>query len=449
MEKQLTPRQIVRELDKFIIGQKNAKKAVAIALRNRWRRLQTHEKIRDEIIPNNIILIGSTGVGKTEIARRLANLSQAPFLKVEASKFTEVGYVGRDVESMIRDLTENAIQMVQSEQRELIRERAKENAVEAMLDLLILPPSEKSNPDNEIRDKYLRSRDKIKTKLLAGQLDQRQVELPAQQPDVVPAGMHVIGSVGGLDEIPSQIQDMMENMFPSQQSAKKTTVKEGLKILERDEANKLLDKDRIVREAIRRVENNGIIFLDEIDKIVGERGGNGPDVSREGVQRDILPIVEGSAVTTKYGSVSTEHILFIAAGAFHVSKPSEMIPELQGRFPIRVEMDNLTEDDFVEILTKPRNSLIRQYTALLAAERVTLQFNRSSIRQISKTAFQVNEKMENIGARRLHTVMSTLLEDVMFEKSGKSEEKLIITKKMVQEKLNNIVHDEDLSKYIL
>ncbi len=448
MNEILMPKEVVAELDRYIIGQEKAKKVVAIALRNRWRRQQSDENIREEIIPNNIILIGSTGVGKTEIARRLANLAQAPFIKVEASKFTEVGYVGRDVESIIRDLTESAVQKVQTEQSELIKEKSRQNSIERMLDILLSPPPE--NADNESIEQYFRSREKMRKRLLDGKLDKREIEIPTSAYDGLPQGMHVVGAVGGFENLPSQIQDMFENIMPQSNQPKKTSVKQGLRILEQEESNKLLNKDQIVREAIRRTENRGIVFLDEIDKITSERSGNhGPDVSREGVQRNILPIVEGSVVNTKYGPVNTDHILFIAAGAFHVCKPSDMIPELQGRFPIRVEMDNLTTEDFVKILTQPRNSLIRQYTALLNAENVHLKFNQSSIREIAKIATDVNEKAENIGARRLHTIMSTLLEDAMFEKCNTRGESLQITKKMVSEKLSDIVEDEDLSQYIL
>ena len=444
----LIPKEIVAELDKYIIGQEKAKKVVAIALRNRWRRQQSDESIREEIIPNNIILIGSTGVGKTEIARRLANLAQAPFIKVEASKFTEVGYVGRDVESIIRDLTEGAVHMVRAEQGELIKEKSHQNAIERMLDILLSPPPE--NADEESIEQYFRSREKMRARLINGKFDNREIEIPAATQETLPQGMHVVGAIGGFEDLPSQIQDMFENVLPQPSQPKKTSVEKGLRILEREESNKLLNKDQIVREAIRRTENRGIVFLDEIDKIISERGtAHGPDVSREGVQRNILPIVEGSAVNTKYGPVNTDHILFVAAGAFHICKPSDMIPELQGRFPIRVEMDNLTTEDFVKILTQPRNSLIRQYTALLNAENVHLKFNQSSIREIAKIATKVNDKTENIGARRLHTVMSTLLEDAMFEKCNTRGEQLQITKKMVSENLADIVEDEDLSNYIL
>ena len=451
---ELTPTQIVRELDKYVIGQHEAKKSVAIALRNRWRRLQVPENLREEIMPNNIILIGPTGVGKTEIARRLAKLSNAPFIKVEASKFTEVGYVGRDVDSMIRDLTELAVVMVKSERTGEVQEKAEHLAEERILDILI-PSVRKSKTDanaaaeapsdEELNEK---TRERFREKIKAGQLDDRIIELDVPS-DQFPA-MQILGPMN-LEEIGVNLQDVFGNLMPKKMKKRKLSIADAKKILVQEEAQKLIDQDAAVKDAIHRVENSGIVFLDEVDKIAGNRGAtSGPDVSREGVQRDLLPIVEGSTVATKYGMVRTDHVLFIASGAFHVSKPSDLIPELQGRFPIRVELKSLTEEDFVKILTLPQNALIKQYTALLKTDGIEIEFTDDAIRAIARIATQVNEEVENIGARRLHTIMTSLLEETLFEAPEKiSATKLAITKKMVEEKLNTIVKDKDLSRFIL
>ncbi len=451
---ELTPTQIVRELDKYVIGQHEAKKSVAIALRNRWRRLQVPENLREEIMPNNIILIGPTGVGKTEIARRLAKLSNAPFIKVEASKFTEVGYVGRDVDSMIRDLTELAVVMVKSERTGEVQEKAERLAEERILDILI-PSVRKSKTDantaaeapsdEELNEK---TRERFREKIKAGQLDDRIIELDVPS-DQFPA-MQILGPMN-LEEIGVNLQDVFGNLMPKKMKKRKLSIADAKKILVQEEAQKLIDQDAAVKDAIHRVENSGIVFLDEVDKIAGNRGAmNGPDVSREGVQRDLLPIVEGSTVATKYGMVRTDHVLFIASGAFHVSKPSDLIPELQGRFPIRVELKSLTEEDFVKILTLPQNALIKQYTALLRTDGIEIEFSDDAIRAIARIATQVNEEVENIGARRLHTIMTSLLEEILFEAPEKiSATKLAITKEMVEEKLNTIVRDKDLSRFIL
>ena len=451
---ELTPTQIVRELDKYVIGQHEAKKSVAIALRNRWRRLQVPENLREEIMPNNIILIGPTGVGKTEIARRLAKLSNAPFIKVEASKFTEVGYVGRDVDSMIRDLTELAVVMVKSERTGEVQEKAEHLAVERILDILI-PSVRKSKTDANVAaeapsDEELneKTRERFREKIKAGQLDDRIIELDVPS-DQFPA-MQILGPMN-LEEIGVNLQDVFGNLMPKKMKKRKLSIADAKKILVQEEAQKLIDQDAAVKDAIHRVENSGIVFLDEVDKIAGNRGAtSGPDVSREGVQRDLLPIVEGSTVATKYGMVRTDHVLFIASGAFHVSKPSDLIPELQGRFPIRVELKSLTEEDFVKILTLPQNALIKQYTALLKTDGIEIEFTEGAIRAIARIATQVNEEVENIGARRLHTIMTSLLEEILFEAPEKiSAAKLAITKEMVEEKLNTIVKDKDLSRFIL
>ncbi len=445
--KQLTPTQIVKELDRYIISQKNAKKAVAIALRNRWRRQQVEGKLRDEIMPNNIIMIGSTGVGKTEIARRLATIANAPFIKVEASKFTEVGYVGRDVESIIRDLIDNAVAMVEREKYEEVLDLAKVLAGERIVDILY-PNGDKndSNESQDLKDRHKRTRERIRKKLSDGEFEEKIIEIEIKdEPNI---GMQVFGPMG-MEDIGMNIKDMLSSSLPKTKRAKKMTVMEAREVLTEHEASKLIDHDEVIRIAKNRAENNGIVFLDEIDKVVGNNGGSGPDVSREGVQRDLLPIVEGSNVNTKHGVVKTDHILFISAGAFHVSSPADMIPELQGRFPIRVEMDKLDTDDFIKILTHPRSALIKQYTALLSAENVELEFNKAAINTIAKIASDVNAKMENIGARRLHTIMTTLLEKPLFEHPKKGQRKIKITSKIVKESLNGILEDQDLSRYIL
>jgi ATP-dependent HslUV protease ATP-binding subunit HslU len=456
----LTPKDIVRELDKYIIGQDKAKKMVAIALRNRWRRRQVPSQLREEIMPNNIILIGSTGVGKTEIARRLARLAEAPFIKIEASKFTEVGYVGRDVESVIRDLTDLAVSMVKAEQIDFVHDLAEISAEERLLDLLF-PASQTSlkkkvstaHPDNsdsineEIEERNHRTREKLRRQLQEGKLEERSVEI-----DVTTESVHMmqIFSPIGLEEMGMNIQDLFGNLIPQKRKKQKLPVSEARQVLISEETQKLIDMDKVIQEAIQRVEESGIVFLDEIDKIANSgEGSSGPDVSREGVQRDILPVVEGTTVVTKYGTVKTDHILFIASGAFHVSKPSDLIPELQGRFPIRVELDSLTTEDFIRILTEPENALMKQYTALLATEGVKITFTKGAIQEIAKTATEVNEKAENIGARRLHTVMSTLLEEWLFNVPDPELKSIKITATNVREKLQEIVEDEDLSKYIL
>ena len=457
--KNMTPQQIVNELDKYIIGQGDAKRNVAIALRNRWRRLNVRDEIKNEIIPNNILMIGATGVGKTEIARRLAKLSDAPFTKVEASKFTEVGYVGRDVESMVRDLVEQSVNLVKTLKKEEVKIRAEESVNKIILDVLI-PPVNKvqsninlsleknsNSDDKEINEK---TRDKFKEKIKNGELDDRKIEIMIQKPSN--SGIGMVG--GGMMDESSMInlQDMISNMMPKRNKKRKVTIGEAKKILLESEVSKLIDMDEVKEEAIDKAENTGIIFIDEIDKISGNSNkGGGPDVSREGVQRDLLPIVEGTAVTTKYGIIKTDHILFIAAGAFHLSKPSDLIPELQGRFPIRVELDTLTQEDFLKILCEPKNSLTKQYKALIKSENVEIIFNEDALKEISHKAFVINSEIENIGARRLHTVMSRLLNEILFdipEKIGPNA-KIVITKKMVGEKLNSITENKDLSEYIL
>ncbi len=457
--KNMTPQEIVNELDKYIIGQKEAKRNVAIALRNRWRRLNVNDEIKNEIIPNNILMIGATGVGKTEIARRLAKLSDAPFTKVEASKFTEVGYVGRDVESMVRDLVEQSVNLVKTIKKEEVKVKAEESVNNLILDILIPPVNKvqsninlslekkENNTDKEINEK---TRDKFKQKIKNGELDDRKIEISVQKPNN--SGIGMIG--GGMMDESSMInlQDMISNMMPKRNKKRKVTIGEAKKILLESEVSKLIDMDEVKEEAISKAENTGIIFIDEIDKISGSSSkGGGPDVSREGVQRDLLPIVEGTSVTTKYGVIKTDHILFIAAGAFHLSKPSDLIPELQGRFPIRVELDNLTQEDFLKILCEPKNSLTKQYKALIKAENVEIIFNDDALKEISNKAFIINSEIENIGARRLHTVMSKLLNEILFdipEKIGPNA-KVVITKKMVEDKLNSITQNKDLSEYIL
>ena len=442
----LTPRKIVEELDKYIIGQHQAKKAVAVALRNRWRRQRLDPDLRDEVLPKNIIMIGPTGVGKTEIARRLSKLANAPFMKIEASKFTEVGYVGRDVESMIRDLTEIALNMVRAEHVEKIREKATHLAEEKLLDLLLPQPRfSRAEMDEQEREKSRETRERLREQLRSGKLDSRSVDVEVRE-KVMPFG---VISNAGMEEIEINLKSMLGNLLPEKSKRKKVKIREAMAILEQEESGKLLDMDLITKEAIDRVEQTGIVFIDEIDKIAGKGQGYGPDVSREGVQRDLLPIVEGSTVTTKHGPVRTEHVLFIASGAFHMAKPSDLIPELQGRFPIRVELEALGKEDFVRILTEPYNALVKQYTALLATEEVEIVFQEDSIEEISEIAALVNEKTENIGARRLHTILEKLLEDISFEAPEKRSTKLDIDRTYVRDKLGDIVRDEDLSRYIL
>jgi ATP-dependent HslUV protease ATP-binding subunit HslU len=438
-----TPREIVSELDKYIVGQKDAKRCVAIALRNRWRRQQVPEPLRDEIAPKNIIMIGPTGVGKTEIARRLAKLAQAPFLKVEASKFTEVGYVGRDVESMVRDITDLATNMLKEEESKKVQKKAEEMAEERLLDLLLPPTGKGQNKEGENQQA---TREKLRKLLKTGKLNEKYVEV-----EIVDRNLPVVEifSASGLEEMDINIKDMFGGLFPKKKKQRKVKVPEALQILSQEEAYKLVDMDSVIKQAIERVEQSGIIFIDEIDKIAGRESSYGPDVSREGVQRDILPIVEGTTVTTKYGMVKTDHILFIAAGAFHVSKPSDLIPELQGRFPIRVELDSLGKDDLVRILTEPENALIKQYTALLETESVKLEFKGDAIAEIAEMATLINERTENIGARRLYTMMERLLDEISFDAPDKSGERMAIDAKYVREKLKDFVEDEDLSRYIL
>ncbi len=447
MKDTLTPKEIVEQLDKYIIGQTRAKRAVAIALRNRWRRQRLPDDLRDEVMPKNIIMIGPTGVGKTEIARRLARLVNAPFLKVEASKFTEVGYVGRDVDSIIRDLTEMGINMVKTEMASEVQEKAAALAEERILDLL-LPPVRTTGteiPPLEQQDQHAGTRDKLRQQLRAGKLDDRMVEIDAKE-KVMPFG--IVSNVG-MEEIEMNLKEMLGGFLPEKTKKRRMKVPEALRFLVQEEASKLIDMDKVTREGLRRVEQSGIVFLDEIDKIAGRERGQGPDVSREGVQRDLLPIVEGSTVSTKHGPVRTDHVLFIAAGAFHVSKPSDLIPELQGRFPIRVELDSLGKDEFVRILTEPQNALIKQSEALLSTEDITLTFTRDGIEEIAATATAVNERTENIGARRLHTVMERLLDNVSFDAPEMKGAKITIDAHYVRERLSDIAKSEDLSRYIL
>tara|TARA_S200000501_G_scaffold67635_3_gene59230 strand:+ start:52379 stop:53719 length:1341 start_codon:yes stop_codon:yes gene_type:complete len=445
--KELTPKQIVKELDRYIVGQSKAKKAVAIAMRNRWRRQQIDGMMRNEIMPNNIIMIGSTGVGKTEIARRIARLANAPFVKVEASKFTEVGYVGRDVESIIRDLMETGVTLVEKEKEVEVVDLAMHLANEHILDILF-PDEHKNDPkqSKEVKERHERTRSRLRKKLLDGNFENKMIEIEiSDQPAL---GMQVFGPMG-MEDIGMNIKDMLSNALPKNKKTKKMLVSEAREVLIEDETQKLIDHDEVIRIAKNKVENNGIVFLDEIDKVVGGDRGTGPDVSREGVQRDLLPIVEGGNVSTKYGVISTDHILFIAAGAFHVSAPADMIPELQGRFPIRVELDKLNTSDFIKILTHPKSALIKQYTALLEAEGVALSFNAAAIKAIAEIASEVNLKMENIGARRLHTILTTLLEDPLFEHPKRGSKRISITAKFVNESLKDIIEDQDLSRYIL
>ncbi len=460
----LIPKQIVEELDRYIVGQKNAKRSVAIALRNRWRRQQVPEELRDEIAPKNIIMIGPTGVGKTEISRRLAKLSQAPFLKIEASKFTEVGYVGRDVDSMIRDLTELAVNMLKEEEKKNVLPRAEEIAEERLLDIM-LPPQRKEKPgknpeqierplelvksegpEEEGFEEKNRTREKLRNMLREGKLNERFVDLETSS---INLPIIEIFSGAGLEEMEFNIRDMFGNLLPRKTKQRKVKVPEALEILTQEEGQKLIDMDKIIKQSIEKVENSGIIFLDEIDKIVGRDSGHGPDVSREGVQRDLLPIIEGSTVVTKYGMVKTDHILFIAAGAFHTSKPSDLIPEMQGRFPIRVELDSLTKEDFIRILTEPRNALIRQYIALMETEGVKLEFKPEAVEEIAEIATIVNERTENIGARRLYTIMESLLDEISFDAPEMKKKKCVIDAQYVHDKLSPVIKDEDLSRYIL
>jgi ATP-dependent HslUV protease ATP-binding subunit HslU len=458
----LTPRQIVAELDKYIIGQDAAKRNVAIAMRNRWRRMQVTSEIKGEIIPNNILMIGATGVGKTEIARRIARITDAPFTKVEASKFTEVGYVGRDVESMVRDLVEQSVNLVRTSKRESVREKAERIVEDMILDALIpplktgmleerltTPPPAENNQvsDFELNEK---TRERFREKIRSGELDERKIEINVRQPSS--AGIGMIGG-GMMDESTMiNLQEMLGNMLPKKNKKRRVSIAEARRILLEEESAKLIDMDEVKEEAIERAENSGIIFIDEIDKIAsGPSKGAGPDVSREGVQRDLLPIVEGSAVSTKYGVVRTDHILFIAAGAFHVSKPSDLIPELQGRFPIRVELNNLTKEDFIRILREPKNALIKQYQALFEAEKVELTIQEDAIELIAEKAYQINMELENIGARRLHTVMSQILNDFLYDVPDVigANARLVVNRELVEQRIAGIIKDRDLSQYIL
>ena len=446
-ELNMTPQETVDALDRYIIGQTDAKKAVAVALRNRWRRLQLDEDLKDEILPKNIIMIGATGIGKTEIARRISRLVNAPFVKVEASYFTEVGYVGRDVESMIRDLTDYSVNMVRQEQMERKQEAAKEMVEERLLDLL-LPPLESEKDASEGKASTNPTREKFRKKLRSGVLDERMVELDVSER---PSGAVMeFMPVSMNDNMDMNIRDMLSNMMPKQSKRRRVNIEDARKILKQEEVSKLIDMDEVIREAVTRVEQSGIVFLDEIDKVASRRShSHGPDVSREGVQRDLLPIVEGSTVNTKHGPVQTDHILFIAAGAFHLTKPSDMIPELQGRFPIRVELQSLSKDDFVKILTEPKNALIVQYTALMKTEGVELAFTKDAIDTIAEIACQINEDSENIGARRLHTVMEQLLEEVSFTAPDLNGQKISVTPEYIQSRLSNLLKNQDLSRYIL
>ena len=446
-ESYLTPREIVSELDKYIVGQNMAKRAVGVALRNRWRRQKVSPELRDEISPKNILMMGPTGVGKTEIARRLAKLAQAPFVKVEASKFTEVGYVGRDVESMIRDLTEIAVNMVTEEETIFVTTRARELAEDKLIDLLVptRPDTEAETDRDEARKKMSETKKKMRKLLWDGKLDKREVEI-----EITARSLPIqVFSQAGVEEMDPGISEMIGSLMPKKSKVRKVKVPEALDILTEEEARRLIDMDKVTQLALERTENSGIIFIDEIDKVAGKNGVSGPDVSREGVQRDLLPIIEGSNVTTKHGMVRTDHILFIGAGAFHVSKPSDLIPELQGRFPIRVELEALTKDDFVRILTEPKNALIKQYTELMRTEDINLVFSPEAVEKIAETAAEVNSSTENIGARRLHTVLEKLLDEISFNAPDMKEKKIVIDEGYVEEKIAGIVKDRDLSRYIL
>ncbi len=455
----MTPRQIVEELDRYVIGQKDAKRMVAIALRNRWRRQQLSPELREEIVPKNIIMIGPTGVGKTEVSRRVSKLADAPFIKVEASKFTEVGYVGRDVESVIRDLTDISINQVKSAYLEQVQHKAEEMAEERVLDIL-LPPSPSTSTKEPRQDDETSetvstpkpttqesTRAKLRKQLHAGKLDDRMVEIEIKERGGLPVG--IISNIGGMEDMEHNLREMLGGMMPGKKKDRRMKISEALKFLAHEEAQKLIDMDEVTKEAISRTEQSGIVFLDEIDKIAGKEKHQGPDISREGVQRDLLPIVEGSTVNTKHGLVKTDHILFIAAGAFHVSKPSDLIPELQGRFPIRVELEPLTKDDLIRILTEPKNALIKQYHALLETEGINLDFTPDGIEEIAATAVEVNDRTENIGARRLFTIVERLLEDVSFEAQDLSEKQVTVNAQYVKDHLHNIVKDQDLSRFIL
>lgn len=446
-ESYLTPREIVSELDKYIVGQNMAKRAVGVALRNRWRRQKVSPELRDEISPKNILMMGPTGVGKTEIARRLAKLAQAPFVKVEASKFTEVGYVGRDVESMIRDLTEIAVNMVTEEETLSVNTRARELAEDKLIDLLVptRPVTEAEVDMEEAQKRMSETKKKMRKLLWDGKLDDREVEI-----EITARTLPIqVFSQAGVEEMDPGISEMLGSLMPKKSKVRKVKVPEAMDILTEEEARKLIDMDKVTQLALERTENSGIIFIDEIDKVAGKNGVSGPDVSREGVQRDLLPIIEGSSVTTKHGMIRTDHILFIGAGAFHVSKPSDLIPELQGRFPIRVELEALTKDDFIRILTEPKNALIKQYTELMRTEDIKLSFTDEAIEKIAETAAEVNSSTENIGARRLHTVLEKLLDEISFNAPDMKEKKFTIDKSYVEEKIADIVKDRDLSRYIL